>query len=467
MLPPTPLPATSTRVRRLLLTAVAPAALALGGAVVGSAPAAAAERVITVPSPGPGPAATDRVKVLQQGPRNAKKVLVLMPGTSAGATNFRPMATAMLARLPGWQIWSVDRRENGLKDESVLRRARTGQVTGQQLFDYYLGWLGNPTPPASHFRPVPDASVPYARDWGMKVAVEDLHRVIALARRGGRRVVLGGHSLGGTITTAYATWDFGGRAGARDLAGLVYIDGGSLGAATPETVQAQLADIAAKSPFSDLTGLGLPWSAGLFNALGSTLVLTEPDAASPLQAWPLLPAYLKPPVRATNRAVYGYAVDTETGPKSLALVQMHLGRLAASGDPRGWTDGGLATVRRAAGVFAGLPGMDGSSWYHPRRLSLDGGAVNGGIATPTQAVLGLRTTHGRDIRVPIYAFATSLGNQRVLDAARTLAEQSRLPARKLILVDRSKTFAHIDPLAASPGKNDFIRTVVPFLKRVR
>ena len=39
--------------------------------------------------------------------------------------------------------------------------------------------------------------------------------------------MLGGHSLGGSITTAYATWDFGGRPGARGLSGLVFIDGGS------------------------------------------------------------------------------------------------------------------------------------------------------------------------------------------------------------------------------------------------
>ena len=39
--------------------------------------------------------------------------------------------------------------------------------------------------------------------------------------------MVGGHSLGGSITTAYATRDFNGRPGARGLAGLVYIDGGS------------------------------------------------------------------------------------------------------------------------------------------------------------------------------------------------------------------------------------------------
>ena len=49
----------------------------------------------------------------------------------------------------------------------------------------------------------------------MNVAVEDLHRVIAAAKTLGGKVVLGGHSLGGSVVTAYATWDFGGRRGGR------------------------------------------------------------------------------------------------------------------------------------------------------------------------------------------------------------------------------------------------------------
>jgi alpha-beta hydrolase superfamily lysophospholipase len=61
----------------------------------------------------------------------------------------------------------------------------------------------------------------------MRVEIADLRRVVKAAQRRGRRVVMGGHSLGGSITTAYATWDFGGRPGASGLSGLVYIDGGS------------------------------------------------------------------------------------------------------------------------------------------------------------------------------------------------------------------------------------------------
>ena len=61
----------------------------------------------------------------------------------------------------------------------------------------------------------------------MNVAVQDLHTVIGAAKKLGGKVVLGGHSLGGTVVTAYATWDFDGKPGADQLAGLVYIDGAS------------------------------------------------------------------------------------------------------------------------------------------------------------------------------------------------------------------------------------------------
>ncbi len=455
------------RVARRTVLALTLAAVGLASA--GLPAAHAADRVVTVKSDGPGPAATDKVRVLQQGPASAKRVLLLVPGTSASASYFKPLAASMLPKLPGWQIWSISRREVELEDVSVMDKATAKTATPQQLFDYYLGWLTNNSI-TEHFRPVADADVPYAREWGMKVAIDDLQKVVKLARRGGRKVVLGGHSLGGSIAQAYATWDFKGRAGAKDLAGLVFIDGGGGDGRNPISVtdaQARLDKLATGSPFLDLVGLGLPWAAGIFNAVGARTTLLAPNEPSTFQSWPLLPSYLKPPVPATNAAVYGYALDTETGPDSLALVRMHLGRLADSGDPRPWQDGGLVTVARAAQVFAGITGMDGSSWYHPSRLSLDAAAVNGGIRNPAQDLLGVPATHGRDVKLPIYAFATSLGNTRVIDSARRLASRSKVPPKNVVLVNKASTNAHIDPVAAPPATNDFIRTVVPFLKKIR
>jgi hypothetical protein len=118
-----------------------------------------------------------------------------------------------------------------------------------------------------------------------------------------------------------------------------------------------------------------------------------------------------------------------------------------------------------AGV--GLQGLDGTAWYHPRRLTIDAGAVAAGNRNPAQRVLGVRATHGHDLprRLRIYAFGAALGGNRVLDAARALARQSGIPSRNLTLVDRHATYAHNDPNSAAP-RNTFLKRLIPFLRRI-
>jgi hypothetical protein len=116
-------------------------------------------------------------------------------------------------------------------------------------------------------------------------------------------------------------------------------------------------------------------------------------------------------------------------------------------------------------MFSGVRGIDGSAWYHPRRLSLDGQAVAGGVRNRAQRVLGVRAWHGDALDLPIYAFETSLGAGRVLRGARALARRSRIARRRVTLVDRSRTYDHVDPLSAVPSKNAFLKTVIPFLRR--
>jgi hypothetical protein len=303
----------------------------------------------------------------------------------------------------------------------------------------------------------------------MRVTVEDLRRVVREARELGGRVVLGGHSLGGTITTAYATWDFDGRAGARDLAGIVLLDGASrTEPVTPDAARQSLMQLAAGSPWLSISGIPAPL-AGLFNTVGSGLAKLAPQEPSILQTWPLLPAFLQAPVRVTNEAGYGFALDSETSPSSLALVQVHGGRLADAGDPRPWDgDGELSPIQRVADAFfgTGLRGRDGTAWFHPQRLTIDAGAVGNGNANPAQGVLDVRSTHGADLgRLRIYAFAAALGNRRVLQAARALAAQSRIPADRLTLVNRSDGYTHIDPVTAYPD-NDFVTSLQRFLARI-
>ena len=438
------------------------------------APAASAkvrvsfERLKGFDAPGT-PAKYDKVGALKVGPKNARNVLILNPGTSASASYFVPLAKDVVTRAKGWQVWAVERRENLLEDHSMFNKAKAGTATPQQVFDYYLGHLTDPSI-SPHFQSIPTDDVAFARNWGMRVEVEDVRRVVKEAKKLGGRVAMGGHSLGGSITTAYATWDFHGKSGASDLWGLVYIDGGSSPApVTPDAARASLQTLSTSTPWLTFGGIPAPL-AGLFNTSGALSVLTAPDDTSIGWAWPALPANLKPPVEPTNEGQYGYALDVETSPSALIAAQAHLGRLADSGTPRPWIrDGELTPIRRYAQMFSGwgLKSLDGTAWYHPQRLTIDSGAVAAGNENPAQNVLDVHATHGKDLpkRLRIYAFGAALGGQRVLDAATILAQQSGIPKKRLVLVDRHATYSHNDPNSASP-KNDFVAKLIPFLKKV-
>ena len=397
---------------------------------------------------------------------------MLNPGTSASAAYFAPLARSVVAKAKGWQVWAVERRENLLEDQSVADRAKAGKATPQQLFDNYLGWLQDSSI-TKHFQLIPDSSVAYAKQWGMNTEIQDLRRVVLRAERLGGKVVVGGHSLGGTITSAYATWDFGGKPGARGLAGLVFIDGASrTTAVTSDDASQQLAALndSSASPWLAFGGIAAPF-AGLFSSGGALLVRMAPDQPSIAQHFKPLPDDLKPPFPVTNRGQYGYALDVATSPAALAAAQAHLGHIAASGDPRGWVDaGGLTPLSRFADMFGGwgLRGLDGVAWYHPMRLTLDAGAVGNGIANDAQSVLGVHATHGADLprSLRMYAFGAALGGTRVLDATRALAQQSGIAAGHLTLIDRHATYAHNDPAGATPGHNVFYKGLLRFLGTV-
>src|SRR4051794_11539438 len=415
-------------------------------------------------SPGT-PKKYNKVGVLKFGPAKAKNVLVLSPGTSAGSAYFAPLARTLVKEVPGWQVWSVERRENLLEDQSVLDEAKQGMVTPQQLFDYYLGWVTDSSV-TTHVQPVPDDAVPFARNWGMKTEIMDLRKVVKSAEALGGKVVLGGHSLGGSITTAYATWDFNGQPGAKGLSGLVFIDGGS--SPTPgdkAPAKQELSDLQSHSPWLAFGGIAAPF-AGLFADVGGGLGIMDPNGPWILQTFPALPPDLNAPERVTNEAGFGYAADTESSPPSLTAFQVHAGHLAATGDPRPWDGAGeLTPISRYETMLTGwgIPDVDGNAWYHPMRLTIDAGAVGDGNANPAQKVLGVKATEGDKVDIPMYAFGAALGDGRVLDATKALAKQSHLPKSELTLVDKHNTYAHNDPNAAFP-KNAFIAHLIPFLK---
>src|SRR4051794_34622605 len=243
--------------RRLALLA-----LALLFAIPSSADAASRfERLPGFKAPGT-PAKYNKVGILEFGKKSARNVLVLNPGTSASAAYFAPLAKTIVSKAPGWQDWAVERRENLLEDHSEATPVKAGPATPKELFDYYLNWATDQSI-TTHFQSIPDDSVAFARRWGMRVEIEDLRRVVLHARKGGkRRVVVGGHSLGGSITSAYATWDFKGTAGAKGLSGLVFIDGGSgpKPSLTKQTAQDALDDLAKSSPWLAFGGIPAPYA---------------------------------------------------------------------------------------------------------------------------------------------------------------------------------------------------------------
>jgi pimeloyl-ACP methyl ester carboxylesterase len=431
-------------------------ALAAGLALAAPAHAADSSWVAVKGAAAPGPAKYDVTHVRVFGPSNAKRVLILVPGYIGGAGDFSAIAPDIVKRVPGLQVWAWDRRSNAFEDTSVFAGGDPDQA-----YSYYLngGAVNGKT-----FQPVAGSSVPFVRDWGLKVELEDLRKVVLKARDGGRRqVILGGHSLGGSTTVAYAAWDFNGHPGYKDLTGLVLIDGGLLGTfSTPSlaTVKKRLAALKKGDPFVDLLGLNIPWAAGAFAEVASLYAQKKPNEPAVLQQYPLIPTDLRPPVPATNEAALGYAFDASTSPKALSLIQVHAGQLAASGNPRPWQAGELTPLSRLEAGFTTEPG-NAVEWYFPQKLTLDVDGANLLNRNPITKLLGLREYDSAQVDIPLYAFETNLTNGRVLRGARRFVKGSKVP-RSTLVADHGQS--HLDPLFAAPSKNRFLKTVVPFLK---
>jgi pimeloyl-ACP methyl ester carboxylesterase len=384
------------------------------------------------------------------GPASAKRVLILVPGTQGGAGDFCLVGPELVKRVKGLQVWAYDRRSQALEDHSGFSSGNPDTA-----FKYYLGGGG--------FKPV---SEPFARKWGLKVAIEDLHAVVKRARRGGRKVILGGHSLGAAMAEAYAAWDFHGRAGTRDLTGLVVIDGGLETVDPPALadVKRQVAALREGDPFLDLLGIGVPWAAGVFSDIAGLYAKARPDARATFVDYPAIPAALKPPVPATNEGAIGYVFDESTSLAALSLIHVRAGELAPSGDPRPWQNGEVSPIENVAKLFGRSP-VDAGEWYFPKRLSLDVQVAGVSRRSAVTNYLHLRVWHQQAIDVPLYAIQSSLSQGRVLRVARRLQKSSRIPARKVKLVDASAVNSHLDPLTSAPAKSRFLKTVIPWLKR--
>ncbi len=437
-------------------TLIAATLLTLLAVMLFGARGADASRYVSIKgAPAPGPKVYDEVFVDKWGPKKAKAVLVLIPGTGGGSGSVAPIARDLSRGVKGLQVWGFDRREQAFEDTSGFD---AGDPEAAE--DYYLGF---------QYDKVTPAEVPFVSDWGFATEMNDLHEVIEQASKHGRKVILGGHSRGGSSVVSYAAWDFkGDRPGYRDLDGMVVIDGG-LGAFGPsdfslEDAQARLAEIKAGDVFSDPLGGGIPEIGPIFSELAALYGRTQPDGPAALQANPLIAAAgLAPPYAVTNESFLGYLFDDTYSPLGLSL-QIRAGDFADPGNPGGdWVSGENTPIEDFAKSFSREPG-NATEWYYPNRMILDTSAANALKRTPAANYLGLRLFHTRQINIPLYAFQTNLTSGGVLEGANTLIDRSKIKKAKLI--DASATTNHLDPVLAPAATNRFTKTVEPFLRDI-
>ncbi|MFF5369995.1 hypothetical protein [Streptomyces sp. NPDC013187] len=221
---------------------------------------------VKVPLPesaGPRPAACDRLSYLRyrsaDGPAasaEADRILIAQPGILEGAGAFDSVArnTVKRAAEQGQHIefWALDRRSNCLED-------RTGIASGDQhtAVDYY--YRGKQVDGRTFGGYTGNAQLGWMAKLGIEQTVRDQYDLLTAElpsqslRK--RKVLCGGHSLGGVITGYFAAADFDGDrattadAGYNQCAGYFALD---------TTVSTTLGDLSGSIPDdTNLPDIGL------------------------------------------------------------------------------------------------------------------------------------------------------------------------------------------------------------------
>jgi hypothetical protein len=470
------------------------------------------------PQAGPTPARYNQVRVVRyrldsDPPRPARAIAVLMPGFLGGAGSYDPMARALVRRSTAdaaIEAWAIDRRSNLLEDHHGLDVAEVRRDPELARRYYFY----NEEIEGRRFAGfVPPQEVAFASEWGLRTTVEDLRAVISLVPQAERRarVVLVGHSMGASMSEAYAAWDFGGTPGYSELAGLVLVDGvaGAEGQAAPSISAREyeegggggglfqnpgLAAIRKGAPYFTLPLLGTtiyPVTAIVaMRALWSPREIVEDIDRD--QALGVLLGLRELP-KLTNRAALGFAFDQASNGLTFAAVSCGQGvggplteyasilgaRLVHPSDPAATYDWveydkvqppGHTSLDDLARSWYQGPGLDFAEWYFPTRLALD-------IAAAATLTLkdedwplrdhGLLARHGRDMDLPVLAIATALvgggkGETRAFERLRQLVAATPIgPGRPLAGTTRESQDAfaavgypgmtHIDPLSGADG----------------
>lgn len=168
------------------------------------------------------PAACDWISYLRfrhaRGPRRSVKadaVLTLMPGIFAGAGSMDQVARNTVRRAARLgrriEVWTLERRSNCLEDH---RGVRAGVETGDPRVSFGYYFEGRAVGGKKFAGFADEQKAAFLRDVGLRQTIEDWHTIITREvpsqRMRRRKLVCGGHSLGGPLTAALASWDFDG-----------------------------------------------------------------------------------------------------------------------------------------------------------------------------------------------------------------------------------------------------------------
>jgi hypothetical protein len=307
---------------------------------------------------------------------DADRILVAQPGILEGAGAFDSVArnTVASAAAQGRHIefWALDRRSNCLED-------RTGVASGDQhtAVDYY--YRGKQVDGRTFAGYVGNAQLGWMAKLGIEQTVRDQYDLLTaeLPDQGlrKRKVLCGGHSLGGVVTGYFATADFDGNpattgdAGHNQCAGYFALD---------TTVSTSLADLSGSMPDdTDLPDVGLGHGAvqagldsGVLPRALSAPVLLNPEtmtllaiagmgAVQDLDGEADLPAYLPANVNieATNRFLFSKDTATFlTG--SPSVKDFRLTNAAVLGALLDDNSVPLAFLQSSVGLFDGGPIAD-------------------------------------------------------------------------------------------------------------
>lgn len=480
---------------------------------------------VTPPS-APGPVVIRyRVDTNRDAPKPARAIVVLMPGFLGGAGSFDSLARAIVRRSTAeapLEAWAVDRRANWLEDRAGLEAAIASREPNT-LTGYYFE--NTPVNGNTFEGFKTQAQADFESEWGVASTLADLKAVLDRVPEDQRRarIVLAGHSLGASLVAQYAAWDFDGRAGHEDLAGLVLIDGVTGSEGEPLTVtRAQYETDGVPSVMGNVPSVERIRTEAryfAFPVVESTLFPIGVGAALRAQVRPDIVERDVPRAQAfqtlflmerlprfTNRGAFGIAFDAATCPVSIASVnagQATGGALTPATAPfgggmvlkptelsatYGWTEYDQVEPKEFTSLddFAlawTRSGADFGEWYFPTRLLLDanvGASLTLSADSWPATAHGLRAIHGRSIGAPVLVEAAGILNGEVsryeklrallppVGEGRPFAGASREVGDGFQSVSHPR-FSHIDPLAATdvPGSDAaaWFDALVDFAKR--